>query len=138
MVTTTPFENTCDRLEIQGKYLRQAFERPVAFASPSIFQTSGIRVVYNMTNPSGQRVQSLKVLCIKCDVPRYEEVEDETWYRAVINNFLLLTGDTLVVIRDNMRNHRVGLTDIEALSNYVENNSPITLLQPRGRVKFVN
>lgn len=140
LVTTTPFENTCDRLEIQGKYLREALERAVAFESPSIFQTSGLRVVYNMTKPSYQRIHSLKALCIKCNVPRYEEVavEDETWYRAVINNFSLFTGNTLLMIRSNMRNHSVGLTDIEALTNYVEKNSPLTLLQPRGRVKFVN
>lgn len=138
MVTTTPFENTCDRLEIQGKYLREAFERPVFFETPSIFQTSGIRVVYNMTQPNGQRVKSLKVLCMKCEVPRYVEVEDETWYKAVINNFMLFSGNTLIQIRENMRNHSVGPTDIEALAKYVENNSPITMLQPRGRVKFVN
>lgn len=138
LVTTTPFENTCDRLEIQGKYLREALERPVAFNSSSILQTSGLRIVYNMTKPSWERVQSLKILCIKCSVPKYEEVENETWYRAVINNFLLLSGNTFKIIRDNMRNHRVGPTDIEALTTYVENNSPITMLQPRSRVKFVN
>jgi 5'-nucleotidase len=138
LITTTPFENTCDRLEIQGKYLKEAFERPVAFESLSIFQASGIRVVYNMTKPSWERVQSLKVLCTKCEVPRYEEIEDETWYRAVINNFMLFSGNTLAIIRDNMRSHRVGLTDIEALTAYVEKNSPVTLLQPRGRVKFLN
>lgn len=136
LVATTPFENTCDKLEVQGKYLREAFEHSVS-GSRAILQTAGIRVVFNMTQPSGQRVHSLKVLCRTCDVPRYEDIQNETWYRVVFNNFLLNNGDNFAMIRDNMRNHEVGDVDIDTLKSFVEKNSPIGLMQPRRRVLFV-
>lgn len=137
LVATTPFENTCDRAEIQGKYLREAFEHSV-LGGRFILQTSGVQVTFNMTQPNGQKIHSFKVLCRTCEIPRYENVEDETWYRVVLNNFLLVNGDNFDMIRDNMRNHQVGEVDIDALTYYVEKNSPISLLQPRRRVRFIN
>ncbi|KAG5676388.1 hypothetical protein PVAND_006228 [Polypedilum vanderplanki] len=137
LVTTTPFENTCDRAEVQGKHIREALEFSVRTSSPSVLQTSGIQVVFNRTRPAYSRVQSLKVLCRLCDVPRYEDIEDETWYRVIINNFLFQNGDNFAMLRDNMRNHKVGDVDIDALKTYIERNSPITMLPPRGRVTFV-
>jgi 5'-nucleotidase len=137
LVTTTPFENTCDKMEVQGKFIREALEFSARYASPSILQTSGIKVVFNTTQPAYSRVQSLKVLCRFCDVPRYNDIEDETWYRVILNNFLLENGDNFAMLRDNMRNHKVGIVDIDALSSYVEKNSPITMIPPRGRVTFV-
>lgn len=138
LVATTPFENTCDKLEVQGKYIREMFEHSVSGDRRFVLQTSGIRVVFNMTQPSGQRVHTLKVLCRVCSVPRYENIEDEIWYRVALTNFMLVNGDNYSMIRDNMRAHQVGEVDIDALRNYVEKHSPITLLQPRQRVKFVN
>lgn len=139
IVSSTPFENTCDKLEVQGKFLREAFEHSVSNNNNRfILQTSGIQVVFNMSQPSGQRVHSFKVLCRVCEIPRYEDVEDETYYRVILNNFMLLNGDNYAMIRDNMRNHEVGDVDVDALSNFIEKNSPIALLQPRRRVRFIN
>lgn len=138
LVTTTPFENTIDSLELQGKYIKEALEFSARFDSPSILQVAGIRVVFNMTKPAYQRIASLHVLCRLCDVPRYEPVEDETFYRMVVNSFLLVNGDNFAMIRDNARNHKVGDVDIDALTNFVEKNSPIAVMTPRGRISFVN
>ncbi|CAG9800741.1 unnamed protein product [Chironomus riparius] len=137
LVTTTPFENTIDKLEIQGKYLREAFEFSARYDSPSILQTSGVRVVYNMTKAAYSRVHSLQVLCRICEVPRYEDIQDDTWYRVMLNNFILQNGDNFAMLRDNMRNHQVGPVDIDALTKYVEAQSPITMLPPHGRVSFI-
>ena len=137
LVTTTPFENTIDKMEVQGKYIKQAFEFSARFASPSILQTSGVRVVYNMTKPAYSRIHSLKVLCRICEVPRYEEIQDETWYRVMLNNFILQNGDNFAMLRDNMRNHQVGPVDIDTLAKYVEAKSPITIMPPYGRVSFI-
>lgn len=137
LVTTTPFENTVDKLEVQGKFIKEAFEFSARYASPSILQTSGVRVVYNMTKPAYSRVHSLKVLCRVCEVPRYEEIQDDTWYRVMLNNFILQNGDNFAMLRDNMRNHQVGPVDIDTLTKYIEAQSPITMLPPYGRVSFI-
>lgn len=138
LVTTTPFENTVDSLELEGKYIRQALEFSARFDSPSILQVAGIKVVFNMTKPAYERAVKLLVLCRLCDVPRYEPLVDEDWYRIVVNNFLLVNGDNFAMIRDNARNHKVRAVDIDALTNYVEKNSPIAVMTPRGRITFVN
>lgn len=137
LVTTTPFENTVDTMEVQGKYLKQAFEFAVRYSSPSVLQTSGIRVIYDLSKPAYSRIVSLKVLCRLCDVPKYEDIEMETWYRVVINEFLLRNGDNFRMLRDNMRNHKVGLPDIDTLAKFIEAQSPITMIPPYGRVDFV-
>jgi 5'-nucleotidase len=138
LVTTTPFGNTCDYMEVQGKFIKEALEFSVRNPSSlSVLQTSGLRITFNLTMPSYQRVTSLQVLCRLCDVPRYVDIEHETWYRVVVNNFLLINGDNFAMLRDNMINHRVGPVDADVLENYIRKNSPISLLSPRGRVTIV-
>lgn len=137
LVTTTPFENTVDSMEIEGRYIRQAMEFSARFDSPSILQVAGMRAVFNMTRAPYDRIVQLDVLCRLCDVPRYEPIQDNTWYRLVLNNFLLMNGDNFAMLRDNGINHKVGAIDIDALTEYVEKNSPITLISPRGRISFV-
>lgn len=137
LVTTTPFENTVDSMEIEGKHIKEALEFSVRYDSPSVLQVAGMRVVFNMTKPAYQRVVNLDVLCRMCDVPRYEPLQDDVWYRLVLNNFLLNNGDNFAMLRDNSRNHKVGAIDIDALTAYIEKNSPITMISPRGRITFV-
>lgn len=137
LVTTTPFENSIDSLELEGKYIRQALEFSARFDSPSILQVAGLRIILDMKKAPYSRVVKLEALCRICDVPRYETLEDNVWYRVAVNNFLLVNGDNFAMIRDNMRNHRIRAIDIDTLTNYVEKNSPITLLNPKGRITFV-
>lgn len=137
LVTTTPFENTVDSMEVEGKNIKQALEFSARFDSPSILQVAGMRVVLNMTKPAYERVVKLDVMCRLCDVPRYEPLQDDVWYRIVLNNFLLNNGDNFAMLRDNSRNHKIGAVDIDALTDYVEKNSPITLMPPSGRITFV-
>jgi 5'-nucleotidase len=137
LVTTTPFENTVDSMELEGKYIRQALEFSARSDNPSILQVAGIRVVFNMTKPAYSKIVSLDVLCRLCEVPRYDPINDDKWYRIVVNNFLLMNGDNFAMIRDNGINHKVGAIDIDALTNYVEKYSPIAVVTPLSRISFV-
>jgi 5'-nucleotidase len=137
LVTTTPFENTIDSLEIEGKYIREALEHSARFDSPSILQVAGLRIVFDMKKPPYSRIVKLEALCRICDIPRYEPLQDNAWYRIVINGFLLVNGDNFAMLRDNARNHQIRQIDIDALVDYVEKNSPIAVVTPRGRITFV-
>ena len=137
LVSTTPFENTIDTMELQGKHIKRALEFSTSWDSPSILQVAGIKVVFNMTLPAYQRIVSLDVLCRLCKVPRYEPIDDNTWYRIAVNNFLLNNGDNFAMIRDNGLNHKVGKVDIDTLTEYFEKKSPITLVSPRGRTTIL-
>lgn len=104
IITTTPFANTVDTLELQGKYIRGTLEDSISKNPQSTMQVSGIKVTYDMKKPLGQRVVELKVLCRLCDVPKYEDINDEEWYRMVMPSFLSNGGDGFTQIKENMRN----------------------------------
>lgn len=137
LVTTTPFENTVEVFEVQGKYIREMLESSVRRSGLDILQMAGVKVVFKLSNPSFQRVVSVDVLCRFCSVPKYEPLEDETWYRIVINGFLLVNGDNFKMLRDNLRSKKIVGVDLEALKNYVQKNSPITSTSPYGRISFI-
>lgn len=55
-------------------------------------QMSGIRVVYNLTQPSSARVHSVEVLCCDCEVPQYEPLDTFKQYRVIVTDFMSLGG----------------------------------------------
>lgn len=53
---------------------------------------SGIRVVYNLTQPSYARVHSVDVLCTECEVPEYVPLDEFKQYKVIVNEFMGLGG----------------------------------------------
>lgn len=66
---------------------------------------SGLQVVYNLTNPSGSRVDSVKVQCAQCAVPVYEKLNETAIYQIVLTSFLREGGDgfTLFMVNVNLK-----------------------------------
>ncbi|CRK87057.1 CLUMA_CG000820, isoform A [Clunio marinus] len=138
IITTTPFENSVHNIELQGKFIRQSLEFSVANnESLILLQVSGLKVVYNMANEANNRIVSLDVLCRVCDVPRYEPIDDEKFYRLAMPDFLAGGGDGFTMIGENKRNTIVGPLDIDALENFIYKNSPMTLPFVMGRIMFL-
>lgn len=113
LVTVLPFGNTIDTLELRGKHLIETLEYAVSksydedrFNGAYMLQMSGLRVVYNVTNPVGNRVVSAQALCNKCDVPEYSPINDDEYYRMIIPSFLAGGGDGFSAISDNKINHK--------------------------------
>lgn len=104
--------------------------------SVSLLQVSGLKIVYDLSQPEGSRVVSLKVRCCDCEVPVYEELDDEKFYRIAVISFLVTGGDGYTIISENLRNHTVGSVDINVVSEYVERYSPI-YQEIEGRISFV-
>ncbi|KAF5299598.1 hypothetical protein FQR65_LT09403 [Abscondita terminalis] len=132
LLTAMPFENTVDTGEIRGKYIKEFLEKA---AEPfnnqrirstfNMLQVSGIHVVYNVTEPVGSRVVSVKILCRQCHIPRYKPLRLEEIYRIVLSSFLVNGGDDFLVIANNLMNHKVGNIDNEVLQRYIAKRSPI-------------
>lgn len=140
LVTTTPFENNLISIEIQGKFIREALEFSVQNSdSLTLLQMSGLRVVYDLKREEGKRVVSVHALCRICEdnVPKYEPLEDEKSYRVVMASFLASGGDGYSMIGDNALNQIVGQIDIDALTDYVEKFSPLSMPNALGRIVFV-
>lgn len=130
LLMVQPFENTWDTVEITGssiKYLLE-YER--------ILVWSGLKVIYNMTKNAPSRLVDVKIRCRACEVPRYEDVVDDEWYRIVVPSFLYNGGDNIKIFKEMGRNHKVGSYDIDFFEKYVHKMSPI-MAETDNRVNFL-
>lgn len=137
-MTTTPFENVLHSVELQGNVIREALEFSVVNDdSLMLLQVSGLKIVYNLNNQPNNRIVSLHALCRVCDIPRYELIDDEKYYRVVMPSFLAEGGDGFTMIGGGARNTIYGPRDIDAVTDYVEKNSPLNIPPISGRISFV-
>lgn len=120
VITTIPFENTLDLIELRGDHLLATLES-------NVLPSSGIKIVYNMTNPIGQRVVSVDLLCNECTVPKYYPLDPTKMYRIVINSFMAAGGDDFSIINEKKQNHIIGPLDMDVLTRYVEKQSPVMI-----------
>lgn len=63
-----------------------------------------------MSKPAGSRLRSLRILCTRCRVPRYQPVEDAAVYSVVVPSYLVNGGDGYTAIGDEMVKHSSGET----------------------------
>lgn len=96
--TILPFENSMMVISVTGNEVILALERSVERYSPEIgrgefLQMSGIHVTYNLSKPSGSRVESVQTLCTECEVPRYYDLDRSKTYKVIISSFLNEGGD---------------------------------------------
>ncbi|KAH6938174.1 hypothetical protein HPB50_007346 [Hyalomma asiaticum] len=98
ILATMPFGMSVVIMTLNGSELRNMFEYSVSEYSYQkkegrFLQVSGIRVTYNLNFSRNCRVVSLQVLCRRCNVPRYEEVNDTSVYRIVTTDYITKGGD---------------------------------------------
>lgn len=133
LLAVLPFGGTLDLVQLKGSTLRKVFEfsvRRYGQGSGEFLQVSGLLLVrssvlalmfrrsqslppgfhveLDVSKPAGSRVRSLRILCTKCRVPRYEPVADAAVYTVVVPEYLVSGGDGYTVIRDEMVKHSSG------------------------------
>lgn len=96
----------------------------------------GLQVTYNLSQPEGSRIQDLKIRCRVCEVPVYEDLDENAVYPIAVNSFMVTGGDGYTVISENLLSHKVGLVDIDAVQEYLKVKSPI-IQEIEGRIQFV-
>ncbi|KAK9711182.1 5prime-nucleotidase, C-terminal domain [Popillia japonica] len=131
LATSSPFGNTVDYAEIQGKDLKDLIETAASPYSSSrvtadvnLLQVSGIRFIIDLSRPLGSRVVSLKVRCHKCKVPAYSDIDLEAYYPIAVLSFLLTGGDGFSAFA-NVINHEEGPIDTDVYTAYIEQQSPV-------------
>lgn len=145
LAAAIPFGNTVDVGELQGKYLKLLFESTTytahyyekAYTSIRLLQVSGLKVVYDLSQPVGSRVVSIKVRCNECEIPVYEDFDEEKYYRIAVNSFLVTGGKMYPVVTNHLRNHKTGKVDIDVATEYIRKYSPI-YAEIEGRVTFID
>lgn len=100
-----PFGDNLIIVNITGKRLIDALEHSVEKYTGDrgeFLQMSGIRVVFNMTNPIGKRVVSVDVMCGDCSVPHYEKLDLDKEYGTLLSSFLYNKGDGFDMFQVNI------------------------------------
>lgn len=102
-------------LKISGKVLKEVLEFSVSDTSQSKYdrflQVAGLHVVYDWSQPAGNKIQSLKARCGQCDVPKYEDVDEKADYTIIVPQTLaeggleyeMLRSITSVPIDDSLK-----------------------------------
>lgn len=131
LVEVLPYNNTLYMVEMTGAMIRNALELSasrIGLRHGGFLQMSGVHVIYDAKAPVNKRVVSAKVLCAKCAVPRYYELEDTEKYNVITTSFLLGGGDGFTFVNPDVPSNGaklLKLDDIEAAVSYIKANSPV-------------
>ncbi|CAF89930.1 unnamed protein product, partial [Tetraodon nigroviridis] len=126
LLAVLPFGGTLDLVQLRGSTLRKLFEfsvRRYGRGSGEFLQVSGFRVELDVSKPAGSRLRSLRILCTRCRVPRYQPVEDAAVYSVVVPGYLVNGGDGYTAIGDEMVKHSSGDLDVSVVSQFIEQRS---------------
>ncbi|CAL1683018.1 unnamed protein product [Lasius platythorax] len=129
LMMVQPFENTWDTLELTGESIKKILE------IERILLWSGLKVTYKEPNKK-RTVVDVKIRCQDCEYPVYKNLVHDQWYRVIVPSFLISGGDGHQIFKNNSRNHKIGVRDIDYFINYVEKMSPI-LTGIERRITFV-
>jgi len=117
-----PFYNNLVTVTLTGAQLQKALEQQWLNQSrPRILQVSrGFGYVWDPAKPAGQRVVpgSLRL--------NGTPIAPEQRLRVTINSFLASGGDGFTVFREDAREARTGMMDVDALERHVSAASPLT------------
>lgn len=119
LIMVHPFQNTWDTLELTGETIKKILE------IEGLLVWSGLRVTYKVADKTRTAVD-VKIRCQSCEYPVYEDMVSDRWYRVVVPTFLVTGGDGYYPFKNNSRNHKVGMLDMDHLTKYVTKMSPIT------------
>ena len=65
-------------------------------------------VTYDVAREPKDRVVEVLVRCSECEVPDYEPLDYDKYYKIVMHSFLAGGGDGFTVIKEQGRNHFTG------------------------------
>ncbi|XP_074033936.1 5'-nucleotidase-related protein isoform X2 [Leptinotarsa decemlineata] len=129
--TAQPFRNTIDIAKIKGEDLKRMFEfsaQPKQFSKLNLLQVSGIKMSYNLSQPQGNRVVSLKIRCRNCTHQIYEDLQLGHHYTIALPSFLTKGGTGFNFLEDVLIATKTGPLDMEVFQDYLSKHSPISYL----------
>ncbi|XP_022817236.1 apyrase-like isoform X1 [Spodoptera litura] len=140
VILSTPFENNVEVFDLKGEHIMEMLEFSVAnepFAGARMLQVSGLHASFDGSRPRNARVIKASVRCIECDVPRYEPLRPDKYYKVLSQSFLGNGGDGFDMISENRRNVEVIGVDYVVLMDYIRQHAPI-YAEKEGRMQISN
>lgn len=140
VLTGLPFQSRIIMVDVRGRTILNALEHSAEIytnkAAGGFLQMYGARVTYNTNNKIGERVLDVKVLCQKCQIPKYETLEMNKIYTILITDFLYDGGDKYVFReKDNDNFVDLSVADSDVFIDFVRDRE---LIYPTldGRIAF--
>ena len=126
LFTVLPFDDQLVSMELTGEQIRGMLERNAS--SKNLLQVSGMRIVYDLSKPSGEKLAAVEVAGKPLDV--------QQTYKVATNDFLAAVGGKSNVFKQG-RNLTPGPPVRDAVIDYIHKNSPINV-EARDRIVFRN
>ncbi|XP_070568327.1 snake venom 5'-nucleotidase-like [Ptychodera flava] len=143
VMSVLPYQETHDLVEIYGSTLIKMLENSVTMYEPEdphgrFIQVSGLRVVFDLNKPEGERVVKALAKCTNCSVPEFHPVQSDTVYTVVLPTFMAGGGDGYdMLVDERLSYHIPGDLDTDVVIEYIGTESPIkTGLE--GRIMFID
>lgn len=114
LFTVLPFDDDIISMELTGEQILEMLEKSVQ--AENLLQVSGMRIVYDLSNPSGGKVVTAEVAG--------KPLESRKTYRVATNDFLASVGGTFEVLKKGT-NVTTGQPQRDAVADYIGKNSPI-------------
>ncbi|KOB68363.1 Apyrase, partial [Operophtera brumata] len=108
VILAVPFENNIEVFDLRGDHIMEMLEYSVA----------------NDPWP-GARMLQVSVRCIDCDVPRYEPLQLDKYYKVVTQTFMGEGGDGFSMVSNNRKNVEVVGVDYDIVMDYIRQQSPV-------------
>lgn len=114
--TVQPFDNKLMTMKLTGAQLYALLEQqfPPAQTSIRLLQQSGLKYKFSLSQPVGSRISSLT---LKDGTPI---LADDTLYTVTCNEYIGTGGDGFSVFLQGTDATRTGLSDLDALIDYVK------------------
>lgn len=136
-----PFDGNAAAVTVNGSVLLHMIEKSVALfknsAEPGEFlQYSGIRVIYDLSKPSGSRIVSAEARCWACNIPKYSRILPKEIYKVLMPGFLATGGDGFDMFT-GLPTVPLSYSELSSTEYYISHHSPI-YPQIEGRITFVS
>ena len=115
--TMMPFDNTLYTMRLTGEQIHAILEQGLSLRL-GIVQISGLRVEYDPKAPADRRV-----VRIRCGD---KDLGERTEYTVVTNSYLAMGGDSYTTFRQGTNVSNTGISDRDALVDYIRTHSPIS------------
>jgi len=117
LFTVQPFGNTLVKLDMTGAQITHVLEQQwLGQSSPKILQIAGFDYTWDPSKPVGSRIVEIRLGGVPIDLTKS--------YVVTCNNFLATGGDGFTGFTAGL-NQVGGPVDLDAITEYVEQNTPI-------------
>ncbi|KAK0095135.1 hypothetical protein PV326_009160 [Microctonus aethiopoides] len=144
VLAVLPFNSEVIKMNLSGRVILQMLEHSVYYLNINdtsdlrggFLHFSGLQVEYDLSQPSGSRVNSVLVRCAECRVPIFEKLEENKIYKILTTDFIGNGGDGYAMLLE-ITPTPMGVTMDQVVVDYLSRRSPV---HPgiEWRIKFLD